>query len=139
QAVDGPPHMKELDRCDNPDKLRAERRSLAVEASAAALLALLDPSTPSEDKPGAVDAMLDDYLAFDASAHCSADNHWCNAPELAYMPSGCECMLGKSAGSRASSVVPSIGAILVLLVGLRRRRQRRTAPDGRQARRALRA
>jgi hypothetical protein len=139
EAVDGPPHMKELDRCDNPDALRAERRRLAVEASAAALRALLDPATATEDKAGAVDAVLDDYLAFDASAHCSADNRWCNAPELAYMP-GCGCVLGgRSESSRRPPVMASIAAIFAILFGLRRRRSRGTAFDARRAPRALRA
>jgi hypothetical protein len=121
ESVDGPPHLKELDRCDDLDDLRAERRRLAVEAAGAALNVLLDPSVALGVKGPAVDAMLDKYLAFDANAHCTADNHWCDAPELAYLPSGCGCTLG---GGRSPATSWSVLlAIAALGIGARSRRK----------------
>jgi hypothetical protein len=104
ESVDGPAHMRELDRCDNPDALRKERRKLATEASAAALRALLDPELDQAGREVAIDAMLERYLAFDETSDCSASNRWCNAPELAYADPNCGCaVIGRSMGSTAGA------------------------------------
>jgi hypothetical protein len=104
ESVDGPAHMRELDRCDNPDALRKERRRLATEASAAALRALLDPGLDQAGREDGIDAMLDEYLAFDETAECSASNRWCDAPELAYKDPNCGCaVIGRSTRSTAGA------------------------------------
>jgi hypothetical protein len=105
ERVDGPAHVAELDRCDDPDSLRKERRVLATEASAAALRALLNPELDQAAREGAVNAVLDDYLAFDETAQCSAKNRWCNAPELAYADPKCGCgVIGRSTRSSAGAL-----------------------------------
>jgi opacity protein-like surface antigen len=122
ESRDGPAHVSELDRCDDPDALRKERRLLAIEAGTAALTALLAPGAP-EAKAQAVDAVLDKYISFDTTSQCSAANHWCDAPENAYANTGCGCSL---AGSGAR---PEYWALLLLalgcVVGLVARRRRR--------------
>jgi MYXO-CTERM domain-containing protein len=84
EATDGPAHATELDVCDDPDPLRAERRALAQEASTVALSAVLDAQRSHAAKRRAIDDMLDTYVAYDDSARCSFDNGWCAAPEAAY-------------------------------------------------------
>jgi hypothetical protein len=92
EAVDGPAHASELDQCDDPDELRQRRRELATEAAGVALLAVLDPSLDRAGKEHAVDAMLDEYVAYDEGSSCHADNGWCDAPERVYgsPPLGCQ-------------------------------------------------
>ncbi len=123
ESVDGPPHMRELDRCDNPDALRKERRKLATEASTAALRALLDPALDQAGREQAIDAMLDEYVVFDETEHCSAKNRWCHAPELAYADSGCGCaVVGRGTRNGASA---SWLACAIIAFGRHRRRTRR--------------
>jgi hypothetical protein len=59
EPVTGPAHEQELDRCDDPDALRTERRQLATEASAEALHAALDPSLSRDQKIAAFQSVLD--------------------------------------------------------------------------------
>ncbi len=90
EAHDGPAHLAELDRCDDPDDRRRVRRELAVEASTAILHAALDPSLSRESKLAQVDATVEKYLGFQPG--CNSANQWCAAPEAAYKPSGaCGC------------------------------------------------
>lgn len=123
EAVDGPAHASELDVCDNPDELRSERRALAAEATGVALVALLDPKLTRPEKERAVDALLDDYVAYDKDAKCSIDNNWCEAPERAYgSPTlGCQTAFGTGQSS--------VGWVLASLlgVGLLVRRKRAAA------------
>jgi MYXO-CTERM domain-containing protein len=121
EAIDGPEHASDLDRCDDPDELRTERRQLATEASAVALTALLEPSSSRADKEQAIERMLDDYVAFDDSADCSAENHWCDAPENQYGSPKLSCSLGAGVPARHG---PWALLTLVGLVAARRRRAR---------------
>jgi MYXO-CTERM domain-containing protein len=120
EAEDGPPHASELDQCDDADELRTERRELATEAASVAFLAVLDPSLNRAGKERAVDAMLDDYVAFDEGSECHADNQWCDAPELAYgSPTlGCQFSSRAPAGGGAA-----LALLLGVAVALRRRRR----------------
>jgi hypothetical protein len=88
EARDGPPHMRELDRCDDPDALRTRRRELATEASRALLVAALE-GFDDADREAAIDAVLAKYLGFEEG--CTYDNGWCDAPELAYRDATCGC------------------------------------------------
>ena len=116
-ATDGPPHSKELDRCDDPDDLRKQRRILATEAATAILRATLDPSKTAADKVAAVDAALDQYLGF--SAGCTFANNWCDAAERSY---GSGYSIGCNVASRAHrSSLPFWSALLALLAIVRRR------------------
>jgi hypothetical protein len=116
EAVDGPPHASELDVCDDPDPLRAERRALAGEASGVALVALLDPALSRPAKEQAIDAMLDEYVAYDTKAKCSIDNNWCEAPERAYgSPTlGCQAAFGALPNGTGWALALLLGAGLLV-------------------------
>jgi hypothetical protein len=123
EASDGPPHSTELDRCDDPDDLRQQRRQLATEAATAILSATLDSSQTSAQKMAAVEVILDKYLSY--SPGCSFDNDWCQAPEHAY---GNGSALGCSLGGTERRILGSGSAValglgLLTLVGRRRRRR----------------
>lgn len=125
EAVDGPEHASDLDRCDDPDELRTARRELATEASAVALTALLEPTSSRAEKEQAIERMLDDYVAFDDNADCSAENHWCDAPENQYGSPKLSCSSRPGAPPRHGA-----WALLALagLVAARRRRARSVLP-----------
>jgi hypothetical protein len=120
EAVDGPAHASELDVCDDPDELRTERHALAAEASGVAMMALLDPSLDRSGKEQAIDAMLDEYVAYDTEADCSLGNGWCDAPEKKYgsPPLGCQM----SGGAPRSGLPLLLTALVGSLLALRRRR-----------------
>jgi hypothetical protein len=120
EAVDGPPHASELDKCDDPDELRTERRELATEASAVALLALLDPELARAAKEHAIEAMLDSYVAFDKKSDCNIDNNWCEAAEREYGSPTLRCSFaGTSPRASLLMLLPFVS--LALLLRLRRR------------------
>ncbi len=125
QSVDGPAHMTELDRCDDSDALRTERHHLAIDAATAALHALLDPTLDHAAKARAIDAVIDRYDSFDGSGGCTADNQWCDAPELAYLPSGCGCAVLGARAPSASGTQRSLAFGALLYAGSRLRRKRR--------------
>ncbi|HEY6078979.1 MAG TPA: hypothetical protein VIW29_09265 [Polyangiaceae bacterium] len=100
-AVDGPPHASELDECSNLDELRSERLELAKEASSMALLATLDPKLDIAGKERAIEGVLDDYLAYDEQADCSAENGWCDAAETQYGSPTLGCHTSRAPGSGA--------------------------------------
>ena len=121
EAIDGPPHSGEMDRCDDPDDLRRQKRELATEAATAVLRATLDPSQTKEQKMTAVGAILDQYLTY--SPGCTFANNWCDAPEHKY---GNASLLGCSVGGPGGrSAVLGLAAFLGLLALLRRTRRRR--------------
>ena len=122
ESRDGPAHMAELDRCDDPDAFRKARRLLAVEASTRAISLLLEPGLDRAARARSIDELLDTYLAFDAEAQCSAENRWCDAPELAYAGQGCGCRMLSSGPARPGPLLMVAGACL--LVWARRRRRR---------------
>lgn len=121
EAEDGPPHASELDDCEAGDEQRTEKRALATEASSVALLALLDPALSAAEKEGAIDQMLDDYIAFDESADCSLENNWCDAPEREYGSPPLGCHAAPSTGRGALTALLAMGAAIAL-TRLRRRR-----------------
>jgi hypothetical protein len=96
---------------------------LAVEAGASALAVLLTPGTDLEAKGRGIDAMLDEYLAYDATSQCTADNQWCNAPELAYKSSGCGCAV---AGGSSNDRTPWKSMLMVATLAWWVRRRRAT-------------
>jgi hypothetical protein len=120
EAVDGPAHASELDVCDDPDELRTERHAMAAEASGVAMMALLDPSLDRSGKEQAIDAMLDQYVAYDTEADCSLENGWCDAPEKKYgsPPLGCQM----SGGAPRSGFPLLLTALVGSMLALRRRR-----------------
>jgi hypothetical protein len=114
EAHDGPPHASELDQCDDPDEIRTERRELATEAASVAFLAVLDPSLDRAGKESAVDAMLDDYVAFDEGSECHADNNWCDAPELQYGSPTLGCQFSSRAPVGGAFAFFALGAAVLL-------------------------
>lgn len=120
EAVDGPAHASDLDRCDDPDKLRTERRKLATEASAVALATLLDPKLSRADKERGINQLLDDYVGLDETDDCSFENHWCDAPERKYGSPKLSCAAAPGAPLGAGTL-----AVLASLSGLFLARRRR--------------
>ena len=127
EATDGPPHATDLDRCDDADPLRQQRRELATQVATAVLRTTLDPTQTSDQKMAAVEAIMDQYLSY--SPGCSFDNQWCQAPEHAY---GNSQNMGCSAGGPASrtSIVGTSALALLMLVARAGRRRRRSALVG---------
>jgi hypothetical protein len=122
EKTNGPPHSSEMDRCDDPDPLRTQRRVLATDAATAVLRATLDPSQNKDQKIAAVGVILDNYMSY--SPGCTFDNNWCDAPEHQY---GNGSLLGCSVGgpgsrSGLSGLAVFLG-VLALLRGARRRRR----------------
>jgi len=135
ESTDGPPHMTELDRCDNPDALRTLKHNLAIEATTMALQIALDPTLSPDAKSAGFDRMLDTYVVFDTTANCTFANKWCNAPENQYRNAGCGCgVAGADTRGLAASMVVAALAGLALL-----RRRRRQSPSPAADRRAIRA
>ena len=126
EAIDGPPHSSEMDRCDDPDPLRAQRRALATEAATAVLRTTLDPSQTNEQKINAVGVILDNYVSY--SPGCTFDNNWCDAPEHKY---GNGSLLGCSVGGPGNrSGLSGLAVFLGLLALLRGDRRCRRALVG---------
>jgi MYXO-CTERM domain-containing protein len=123
EATDGPPHMKELDRCDDPDALRTLKHQQAVEASVVALHTVLDPTLTPDEKSTAIDALLDTYVSYDTTAGCTSANDWCNAAENAYRSSACACSLA-GASRRGAGGALAFAALVGLALHRRRSRRR---------------
>jgi len=117
EASDGPPHATELDRCDDPDDLRRQRRVLATEAATAILRATLDPVRFGAQKMNAVAAILDQYLGFQPG--CSFENDWCQAPERMFHNGGGCSVAGTGSGGWAAA-----GALFVVFMLAQRNRGR---------------
>lgn len=123
EAVDGPPHLSEMDRCDDPDALRTQRHELAIEASAAALSTLLDSQRP-EAKLQAIDDLVTKYTSFDKSVDCTFDNNWCDAPEHDYDTTACGCRAAGAAPRDAATSSLFAGVLALLAVAVRATRKR---------------
>jgi hypothetical protein len=115
EAVDGPAHASDLDRCDDPDELRTERRKLATEASAVALTTLLDPELSRAEKERGINQLLDDYVGLDESEDCTFENHWCDAPERKYGSPKLSCAATPASplGAGTFTVLAALGAALL--------------------------
>ncbi len=114
ESRDGPPHLADLDVCDDPDALRTQRRMLATEASEALLRATLDSAKTRDQRLAAVGALLDRYLSY--APGCTFDNQWCQAPESQYQPA--------KTGCSATAAGPSLWAGLLAFFALRGRARR---------------
>jgi hypothetical protein len=126
EKTNGPPHSSEMDRCDDPDDLRLQKRQLATAAATAVLRATLDPSQTNDQKMAAVGVILDQYLTY--SPGCTFDNNWCDAPEHKY---GNASLLGCSVGGPGKrSVASGLAVLFGLLALLRQARRRRRAMLG---------
>jgi MYXO-CTERM domain-containing protein len=119
ESRDGPAHRVDLDRCDDADQLRAERRKLAIEASTVALTAMLDSTLDRSQKQAAIDGVIRDYLSLDVASQCTAANEWCDAPENKYSTSACGCH-AVGAGSKPGELASFV--VLLALITARRRR-----------------
>jgi hypothetical protein len=121
EAIAGPPHSSELDRCVGLDDLRRARLAVAGEASRALLAAALGPGTRA-DRLAAAGAVLDTYLTI--SPGCDAANAWCDAPEHSYQT---EPTAGCSVAGRARAAGVTADALLLLAALVARRRRGRAA------------
>jgi hypothetical protein len=122
-ATDGPPHESELDRCDDPDDLRRQRRLLATEAATGILRATLDPTLDSDQKTAAATAILDAFLGY--APGCTFDNDWCDAPEGKYGNSGVGCAVGGPAEPGSPIACGALAGLILVARGRARRRDRR--------------
>jgi hypothetical protein len=120
EATDGPAHENELDRCDDPDDLRHQRRLLATAAATAILRATLDPQGGNDQKMAAVAVILDQYLGY--TPGCGFDSVWCQAPEHQY---GSGQSLGCSVTGRGDRASIWAAAVLVGLILVKRARRSR--------------
>lgn len=115
EARDGHRHSSELDDCGDLDRAAPTRALAAQEASAALLRAVLAPAGRHADRVARVEAVLDGVLGLQPG--CTAENRWCDAPELALV-TDCACRAGSSAAGP-----PALGlALLGLLLFARRAR-----------------
>jgi len=117
ESRDGPPHMTALDRCDDSDALRKNRRLWATDASIDLVRLALDRALDRQAKRERVDTVLDKWLGYKAG--CTGENSWCNAPELALRDEGCGCTSAR--GGDLSRGALFLGALVALLL-LRRAR-----------------
>jgi hypothetical protein len=116
ESRDGPPHARELDRCDDPDAPRARRRQLALAAATDLLRVTLDPTLARDEKLARVDALVARNLGLQGG--CSEANAWCDPAENGLRDAaGCGCQLGV----RASSSSSPIWFLLVVALLARRR------------------
>ncbi len=118
ESRDGPGHASELDACDDRDLLRAKKRQLATEATAALLRATLDPVTTKDQKMAATEAILDTYVSY--SPGCTFDNNWCDAPERQYKDAPTRWPGCSSTGGMG--LVGGLWALLALAMLPRRRK-----------------
>src|SRR6266496_1463641 len=123
-ATDGPPHASELDRCDDGDDLRRQRRLLATEAATEILRVTLDPGSDGGQKMTAATAIVDNFLGY--APGCTFENDWCDAPERKYGNGSIGCSVVGPVGS------PSLAACVVVvgMMLLGRRRPRRGVRAG---------
>jgi hypothetical protein len=121
ESRDGPPHVSDLDRCDDADPLRTTRHELAIQAVMGVLVGTLGPDKTADQRMTAVDGVLDEYL--DYSPGCTFDNNWCDAPERQYGDSvSCGCHVGKIDGGAGAMTA---GGVALVIAAVRRRRRRR--------------
>lgn len=106
EGRDGPPHLAQLDQCDNKDPLVQRNYALAVEAATELFTIALDSSLSREAKRAAFDALTARYLSYRPG--CTDENDWCSArePDVASM-SGC------NVGGRAGAI-PWVSIVLIL-------------------------
>ncbi len=116
EARDGPPHLHELDLCNDADTLRRERRSVASVASVELLRVALEPSGDEAAKKARAEAVLAQFLSFEPG--CTHANRWCDAAENRYRTSDCGCAVVGEAPSRAGAV--AFFAVLAAALGRRR-------------------
>ena len=136
EAIDGPPHSSEMDRCDivDPNDVRTQRRALATAAATAVLRTTLDPSQTRDQRITAMGVILDQYLSYAPGSTlgypegCTSANNWCDAPEHKL---GNASLLGCSVGGPGNrSVASGLAVVLGLLALLRQARRRRRAVVG---------
>ncbi len=120
EARDGPAHSAELDRCDDADDLRRERREVATEAARALLRAALDPTSTIDQRMTSVRAVLDRYVEVEQG--CTEANRFCDAREASYDTSTCACSTpGRAKGSWTKEALAVLAA---MALGARRARRR---------------
>lgn len=117
---DGPPHSRELDRCDVDDAMRVRNVTLAVQASFDLLVVTLAEGKTVEEKMMEVDAVLDRYFTYRPG--CTAANGWCDAPEAQLdEKSGCGCATpGMTSGGLGLAGLVALASVAA--VARRRRR-----------------
>ena len=123
EAIDGPGHRPELDRCwDATDPIIHRNYDLSVQAATDLLATALDPGLSRDQKIQQFDAVTAKYLSYQPG--CTFANQWCDPPE-AHVTNSLAC---NASGSRS----PAPWSVLALagLVVRRRRSRRDPRPPG---------
>jgi len=120
-ARDGFQHLYALDQCDASIMGALDRRAAAVEATSELIAAVADDEGGRAGRLARAGAVVDNW--FGIGEICTADNHWCDAPEqnLTSLP-GCAVAPGRSRGGVLTTL-----AVAALIARARRRCRRRGA------------
>ena len=78
-ARDGFQHLYALDQCDSATLGALDRRAAALEATSELIAAVSDDNGGRAGRLARAAAVVDGWFAVDET--CTADNHWCDAPE----------------------------------------------------------
>jgi MYXO-CTERM domain-containing protein len=112
ESRDGPPHARELDRCDDPDAARARRRQLALAAATELLGVTLDATLARDEKLARVDALVARSLGLQTG--CTEANAWCDPAENGLRDAaGCGCQLGARATAPPGAIFFLVAAVLL--------------------------
>ena len=118
---DGPPHMRQLDACNDPDAPRAQRRQLALAAATDLLRVTLDATLAPDAKLARVDALVASNLALTAGGGCTQANDYCDPAENGLRDSaGCGCAIGARRAPAAPLSAVAIGVVAALFARRRR-------------------
>ncbi|RYE76945.1 MAG: hypothetical protein EOO74_07665, partial [Myxococcales bacterium] len=108
ESRDGHEHLAAMDNCEDDHPLLTVRRTLAETASLEMLKAAYDPDLTREQKLARAQEVIDMYLTYKPS-ECTADNRWCDAPELDVPEkSACLCQ-APGAGANAGTAAGGLG------------------------------
>ncbi len=120
-ARDGFHHLYALDQCDGSTAGGLDRRAAAVEATSELIAAVADDEGGRAGRLARAAAVVDSWFGIDET--CTADNHWCDAPEQNLSIAGCALAPGQSRGGVLTTLV-----VAALIAGTRRRRRLRPPP-----------
>jgi len=116
-ARDGFHHLYALDQCDAATSGALDRRAAALEAPSELIAAVADDSGGRAGRLARAGAVVDAWFGIGES--CTADNHWCDAPEQNLTSvAGCALAPRRSRGGVLATL-----AVAALVARARRRRR----------------
>jgi len=114
-ARDGFHHIQALDQCGASNQGGLDRRAAALQATSQLIAAVADDSGGRVGRLARAGAVVDTWFGVDEI--CTADNHWCDAPEQRLAAAGCALA---PAGSHGGMLTTLAMAALVVAAGRRR-------------------